>query len=145
MVTLNLHPTNRALRQFAVLCAVLCGTISGCLWAECAVCSVQWGGGRGQLAAFFAFAAGGGLWCAAMHPPGMRWLFVGLQLATYPMAFVVSWVVLGALFFGVFGGVAMLLRVARQDSLSLRRGTTKSTYWVDRTLSRSASTYFNQF
>ena len=53
-------------------------------------------------------------------PPLIRPIFVGLILLTYPIGWVVSHVLLGAIFYGIVTPIGLLLRATGHDSLDLK-------------------------
>lgn len=59
-----------------------------------------------------------------LRPLNKAWMMLGLALAR-----VVSPIVLGILFFGLFTPLALLLRMSGRDELRLRRPPAAETYW----------------
>ena len=73
-------------------------------------------------------------------PLNALWMRFGLLLAM-----VVSPIVLGVIFFGLFAPVGILMRVFGRDELSLKLNQ-KNSHWVHRNaLSGQTSTFKNQF
>jgi len=86
--------------------------------------------------AFAAVAIGAPKWLA---PLNRLWLRLGLFLSS-----IVSPIVLGLLFYVTLFPIGLLMRVAGNDPLRLRRGGEKS-YWIPRDPSISASDMKQQF
>lgn len=80
--------------------------------------------------AFWVWGVGGALVVAALaSAPIARLLFVGLVVVTYPIGLVVSYIVLGAMFYLVFTPLGVLMRAAGRDPLALRARDRRS-HWV---------------
>ena len=78
-------------------------------------------------------------------PRANRVLYVGLTLIAFPIGFVLSYVIMGALFFLVIGPIAILFRVFRRDPLHRRYDPGASTYWEKAQPPRDKSSYFHQY
>ena len=112
MISVQWNPERKQLRQFAAIwfpafCALVgwmvgkkTGLWSGVeiAWAACAVVAVA----------------------GFVHPPLIRPVFVGLILTTFPIGWVVSHVLLGAIFYGVVTPIGLILRLTGHDSLQLK-------------------------
>jgi len=55
-----------------------------------------------------------------VFPPIIRPVFVGLILATFPIGWVVSQVLLGAIFYGIVTPLGLILRLTGHDPLQLK-------------------------
>jgi len=118
MISVQWNPERKQLRQFAgiwfpAFCALL-GWIIGAKsgqwttvqmgWAVCGLLSVA----------------------GIVHPPTIRPVFVGLILLTYPIGWVVSHLLLGAIFYLLFLPIGLVLRWTGHDPLQLRSPTGSS-------------------
>lgn len=74
-----------------------------------------------------------------------RPLYVGMSLAGYPIGWVVSHVVLLAIFLLVVTPVAVLLRMLRYDPLQRRFDRTMPSYWVPHQPADHLRRYYQQF
>ena len=113
MVTIDLHPAPRTLRGFTrgwfPLFVVALGAILNWRFdAEMAAMSV-WVGGA--LVAAAALASGA----------VARRVYIALTVVTFPIAIVVSTVILAVMFYLVITPLGMLLRLRGHDPLRLRR------------------------
>ena len=81
---------------------------------------------------------------AMFHPGWLRLLFVGWTVATFPLAWFVSHLLLFFMYFGVFWPTAVVLRLFRLDPLGLRPSSTGS-FWNDRRLVSDLRRYFRQY
>jgi hypothetical protein len=64
---------------------------------------------------------------------------------TSPLGFVLSYVVLGLIYFVVFTLIGWALRLCGYDPLQRRYDRQAKTYWVTRREQRSRASYFRQF
>ena len=80
---------------------------------------------------------------ALVAPRVLRWPFVVASVITYPLGFVLSWVVLVVLYFGLFVPTGLLFRAVGRDAL--RRKREPGTYWSEAPAKRPKSDYFKQY
>lgn len=114
------RPPARTLRQFAALWLVCVGFLA-CrlgLYEGAALAGVA----LGALAAVVGVS--GLLW-----PTSVRPLFVGLTIATLPLGWLLSRLVLAVVFYALFAPLALLFRLRRRDALEIRPCPNRSTYW----------------
>jgi len=136
LVSLQLRPSDRQLRQFGWIAAVAFPAIA-------LVIEQGERGGRAQLALF---ALGGvSLLFSLIWPPGNRPLFVAMSLVSYPIGFVVSHVALAIFFFGILTPVGLLFRLLGRDPLARRFEPDRPSYWVELPKITSKKDYFKQF
>ena len=145
MIEINLRPDSRTLRQFGWIALGGFGAAAALAWTESLVFSFGLGAWRAALAG--ALAALGGLAALAslVYPPANRPLYVALTLLSYPIGFVLSYVILGALFYLLITPVGLVMRVLGRDPLERRFEPAAKTYWVDARAQRAQESYFRQF
>jgi hypothetical protein len=120
MIAIQWNPDTKQLRQFAgiwfpAFCLLL-GWIVGAKSGQWTAVQVGW-------------AVGGLLSVAGtVYPPAIRPVFVGLILLTYPIGWVVSHLLLGAIFYGLFTPIGLILRMTGHDPLQLRPPS-KASLW----------------
>ena len=129
-------PAPRMLRQFSGLWIVFFGLMAA------------WQGvhhGRHTTAMVLAILAVtiGPLGIAA--PSLIRPVFIGWMALVYPIGWVVSRVVLGALFYGLVTPVAVVFRVMGRDELRLKPRPDAQTYWVSKPQVVDKARYLRQF
>ncbi len=78
-------------------------------------------------------------------PSVRRWIFVGLSYLTYPIGWVVTHVLLTAIFLLVVTPIGLLLRLLGKDPLARRIEPAADSYWVERPAETPTDRYFNQF
>ena len=79
-----------------------------------------------------------------LWPRAVRHIFVTWSVIAFPIGWVVSWIALGLLFYGVFTPIGLLFRLIGRDALMRRRPTGQDTYWTATGPPPSASSYFRQ-
>jgi polyferredoxin len=82
-----------------------------------------------------------GLW----RPTAVRWVFVAAMLLTFPIGWLVSRVLLGTIYYGIFTPVALIFRLLGRDALRLRPRHDLPTYWLPKPQAANAASYFQQF
>jgi hypothetical protein len=78
-------------------------------------------------------------------PKGNKALFLGLTVISYPIGLVMSYVILGVLFFGIFAPIGGLLRVAGSDPMQRGLRKDERSYWSSVRANRTKESYFRQF
>jgi hypothetical protein len=135
MIAIQWNPERKQLRQFAGLwfpafCALL-GWIIG-------VKSGQW------TAVKMGWAVCGLLSVAGIvDPPAIRPIFVGLILLTYPIGWVVSHLLLGAIYYLLFLPIGLVLRITGHDPLQLKPPP-GNTLWKTPVGKTDAASYLRQ-
>ena len=125
--------TRRDLRQFGVTMTVAFGLLSGFLAWKAHASAVYF------LGAGVFFLALGLLFPAALKPVQKIWMTLALL-----MGWVMSRVILVALFFLAITPIALALRLSGKDLLDIRPGLRKGSYWHPHKL-RQKEDYENQF
>jgi hypothetical protein len=137
VVQINTNPTRRQLNQF------------GFIW-------------MGFLALFGVIAQlkfenpalAKGLWVVAVVVPIIGWLapafmkvvFLGLSYLAWPIGFVVSHVVLAAVYYLVLTPIGLIMRLVGYDAMKRRFDHEAASYWVERPQSGAETkSYFRQF
>jgi len=144
MVELNFNPDERTLKQFGFVALFGFGALSLCAYSEVFLFSRGLGESRLTVAAVFAVAAVLSAVLSLIYPKANRLLFVATSVAAFPIGFVMSYVVLGVLYFVIFAPIGMLLRWTGRDPMRRAFDQNKSTYWIASTRARSKSSYFRQ-
>jgi hypothetical protein len=127
--------SNSTLRQFAGLCLLIFGGLAG--WE-------YFGWDHQRLALIFAGLAavlglGGLAW-----PCGIRPLFVTAMALTMPIGWVVSCVLLGVLFFGLFTPVGLFFKLIGRDALARRYAPEQASYWEPKPSGTEVRSYLRQ-
>jgi len=146
LVEIDLHPDVNKLRQFGWTALAGFGLLAALAWFE----RGMFGGGLGAAREYVAYGLGGlGAMSALfslVSPKFNRALFVSLSVVSFPIGFVISHVIMGLLFFGLFAPIAIVFRLIGRDALHRRaaRGAGAS-YWIKARPRRAKSDYFKQY
>ncbi len=109
------------------------------------------------VVAWFKFGNQGlakGLWVAALVVPVIGWLvpafmrlvFLGMSYLAWPIGFVVSHVILAAVYYLVLTPVGLVMRVVGYDPMKRRFDREAPSYWIARDpAGAEAKRYFRQF
>lgn len=145
MVEIDWQPDERTLRQFGWIALVGFLGIALLAWNEWLVFSFGLGAARTTVAGAF---AGLGLLTAffsLVAPRANKPIFLGLMLLSYPIGFVLSYVIMGFLFYGLITPVGLVFRAIGKDPLNRRLDRDATTYWTDPRPRRGKESYFRQF
>jgi hypothetical protein len=126
--------TPTTLRQFATLWLLVFGALG-------VAQIVRHHQGRGVV--FTIVALGVGL-SGLIRPALVRPVFNGAVAAALPIGAVVSRLLLGAVFYGVFTPMAFLFRVAGRDVLHRRRRPAVKSYWTAKSQPSDPTSYLQQ-
>jgi hypothetical protein len=134
MLRINRNPSRTQLLVFAVAWFAVIAVFA---WRSAAPRS----GGLVLLSAAVAVLP---LVLAPVSPNTLRWLFLGLSYATYPIGLAVSYLVLIVLFYVVVTPVGLLMRLAGRDPLTRKFDRSAATYWVRRADPPAPASYLRQ-
>lgn len=94
------------------------------------------------------------LWIAAVVVPVVGWIlpkfmrlvFLGMSYLAWPIGFVVSHIVLAAVYYLVLTPIGLLTRIVGYDSMMRRFDRDATSYWIERPRKDTApGHYFRQF
>ena len=127
--------SNSTLRQFAGLCLLIFGGLA--VWKYV-------GRDHQRVALLFAGLAavlgcGGLVW-----PRGIRPVFVTAMALTMPIGLVVSRVLLGVLFFGLFTPVGLVFKLNGRDVLARQYAPEQASYWEPKPGATDIRSYLRQ-
>jgi hypothetical protein len=145
LVEINFHPDRRTLRQFGVIAFVGFGSLAALAYYEKLVFSFGLGEARIPVASGFAVVGSIALLFSLVAPGANRLLYLGLTLLSFPIGFVLSYLIMGTLFFLIIGPIAVLMRLFGRDALHRRYDTKAATYWSNARPPRDKESYFHQY
>lgn len=145
IVQINWNPDERTLRQFGWIALGGFGLLAVLAWFEWLAFSFGLGGARPYVAGGAAALGVVAALTSLFYPRANRFLYVGLSIVVYPIGFVLSHVLLGALFFGLFAPIAILFRLIGRDPMKRRFDPEAATYWAPARVSANPERYFRQF
>jgi hypothetical protein len=129
------HPSDRKVRQFAVICC--------CVFSSLAAFQFAAGHRTSAISWLVAAAIVGGL--GAFAPKLGRPVFIAFTIATFPIGWVVSWIVLAVIFYLIVTPLAMIFRLRGRDPLYLRETPEGASLWRERQEPEDDRQYFRQF
>jgi len=145
LVQLNLRPTPRVLRQFGFIALGGFGLLALLVWRESGFVAQHAAGARMPLTICFATLALLSAVFSLVAPRANLPVYLGISIVSYPIGFVVSYVIMGVLFFVVFGLFALVMRVLGRDPLNRAYDPATPSYWTEPRGERSSDSYFRQF
>jgi carbamoyltransferase len=137
MIEINWRPSTRELRFFSgglILLALVATTLGHYWWNWVA----PWPMVVLSIASVILFLSI--LWPRALRPIYLVWM-----IAVFPIGWLVSHVVLAAVYFGVFTPIGLLLRMTGYDPLGEKAQADDSSYWVKRPPPPASEQYFKQY
>ncbi|MEE4272387.1 MAG: SxtJ family membrane protein [Thermoanaerobaculales bacterium] len=136
VIRVNRDPSDRQLRQFGLIWLGFLTFFGAVAWFR-----------------FEAPQAAVGLWIAAVVVPVIGWvplpfmrlIFVGMSIIAWPIGFVVSHVVLAAVYYLVVTPIGLAMRLVGYDPMTRKGSDDEPTRWVQRSNERPPESYFRQF
>jgi uncharacterized protein YjeT (DUF2065 family) len=145
MIEIDWQPDERTLRQFGGIAFVGFLLIAMLAWNEWLVFSFGLGSSRPLVAgSFAALGVLSGLF-SLVAPKANKPIFLGLTLLSYPIGFVLSYVIMGFLFYGLITPLGLFFRLIGKDPLNRRFDRAAVTYWSEPRPRRGKESYFRQF
>jgi hypothetical protein len=136
MVFIDFKPTPAKLRQFGFAGAAAALAV--------AAMAMSRHGSSSRPALIWGVIAVLLLGIAIVRPALLRYAFVGLSLITFPIGWVVSFLLTAIIYFGAITPIALYFRACKRDRLHLRNEPRES-YWQTRAEPPPARQYFRQF
>lgn len=133
---INVRPDQKTLRQFALLWIVILSAIAA---------GQELVHGRTTFAMLLGVAAAVGGLPGLLWPATIRWLFVALTVATFPIGWLVSWLLFAVVYYFLFTPIALCFRIAGRDPLCRRFAAESESYWKQKPRTADVRRYFRQF
>lgn len=132
-VEINWSPTQRQLRQFALLCLAALPFLG---WL--------WGANSAWIGILFGIACGIAV-LAYLQPRIVFPLFVGLNLIAAPIGMVVGELAMLLIYVAIFLPISLLFRIARRDALQFRIDRKAESYWQAKSQPKDVSSYYRRY
>ncbi len=145
LVEINFNPDTKTLRQFGVIAFIGFGILAALAYYEKLVFSFGFGDARIPLVATFGALGTIALLFSLVAPKANRVLYVGLSLLAFPIGFVLSYVIMGTLFFLIIGPIAVAMRLFGKDPMHRAYDPSAPTYWSAARPPRDKESYFHQY
>lgn len=145
MIEIDWRPDARTLRQFGWIALVGFGFLAAIAWNEILIFGFGLGGARAWVAGgFAALALLSGLF-SLVAPKANLPIYLGLTLLSYPIGFVLSYVIMGFLFYVLITPLGLFFKLTGRDPMHRRFDREAATYWSDPRPRRGKDSYFRQF
>lgn len=145
MIEINLKPDSNTLRQFGFIALVGFGLVALLAWNEWLIFSFGLGAAREPVVYGFGGLAALSLLFSLVYPKANLPIYIGLTILSYPIGFVLSYVIMGFLFYGMITPVAIFFKLVGRDTMNRRFDPEAETYWSPARAERSSESYFRQF
>ncbi len=145
MIEIDWRPDDRTLTQFGFIALFGFSFLAAIAWFEVLVFSFGLGTARPIVAGVFASLAGISTLFSLVMPRANLPIYVGLTILAYPIGFVVSYFIMGLLFFGMITPLGLLFRLIGKDPLNRGFEPAAETYGNDPRPRRGKESYFRQF
>jgi MFS family permease len=145
MIEINWRPDDRVLRQFGIIALFGFSFLAVLAWWELLIFSVGLGEARPIVTTVFAGLAGLSAIFSAVAPRANLPIYLGLTMLSYPIGFVLSYVIMGFLFFVMITPLGLFFRLTGYDPLHRKFDRDATTYWMDPRPRRGKESYFRQF
>lgn len=145
VVQINFKPDERTLRQFGFIALFGFGLLGLLAYKEWLIFAVGLGALREPIA-YALFGLGAlSLVFSLVYPKANGPIYVGLSVIAFPIGFVLSYVLMGVLFFLIIAPIALLLRALGKDPMHRKYDRAAASYWQKVEDRRDQESYFRQF
>ena len=145
MIEINLRPDERTLRQFGWIAFFGFSFIAAIAWFEVFIFAFGLGEARPIVAGVFGALAILAVVFSAVFPKANLPIYVGLTLLSYPIGFVLSYLIMGFLFFVLITPLGLFFKLTGRDPMFRAFDREAATYWADPRPRRGKESYFRQF
>ena len=136
VIDINKNPSRRELLVFGILLGLFAALVG-------ALCRFRFGAPGVARTVWIAGAAVVGLYFVL--PPLRRPLYLGWIYAAFPIGWVVSHLVLAAIYYLVFTPIGLILRAAGKDPMTRAFDRSAQSYWVEHDPHKDLRRYVRQF
>ena len=136
MIRIEHNPTRRQLTVFGLLWLAFFGVLGATSWCK-----------TGSFATACAFWAIGTTIPAIglVRPATLLIFYLIASYATFPIGFVLSYVILAVVYYLVLTPIGIVLRLTGKDPMQRRFDRSAKTYWTTREAEDTSERYFKQF
>lgn len=145
LIEIDLRPDERTLRQFGWIALVGFGLLGTLAWFEWLVFSFGLGEARTAVAGAFWGLAALAVLFSLVFPRANLPIYVGLAVIAFPIGFVLSYLIMGTLFYGLITPVGLFFKLTGRDVMKRRFEPEAETYWTEARSGRPREHYFKQF
>lgn len=145
LIEIDLKPSKTTLRQFGWIALVGFGALGTLAWFELFIFSFGLGQAREAVAISFWGLAALATFFSLVFPSGNLPIYLGLTLVAFPIGFVLSYVIMGTLFYVLITPVGLFFKLTGRDAMHRRFDPEAKTYWFKARAQRPREHYFKQF
>jgi hypothetical protein len=145
MIELNLRPDDRTLRQFGFIGLVGFAFVAAIAHFEVLIFAFGLGAAKPIVSGVFAGLAVLCLIFSLVYPKANLPIYLGLSILTYPIGFVLSYVIMGTLFYVLIAPLGIFFKLTGRDPMNRKWDPAASTYWIDAHPPSPKERYFRQF
>jgi Saxitoxin biosynthesis operon protein SxtJ len=133
---IQFDPPRKVLLQFAGLWLLFFGGLA--LWEIFWRGRIEFGGALALLAVTIGSMG-------LIRPEWIRYIYVGWMILAFPVGWMMSQIILLAMFFGLFTPIGLIFRLFRRDTLQQIRRPDLESYWEPKPEPTDLRRYFKQF
>ena len=145
MVEIDWKPDEGTLKQFGFIALVGFSFIAALAWFQLLVFAALPDDLRQPVAGTFGVLAAVSTLFSLVAPKANLPIYVGLTVIAYPIGFVLSYLIMGFLFFVMITPLGLFFRLVSRDPLHRNFDPAAATYWTDPRPRRGKDSYFRQF
>ncbi len=145
MIEIDWKPDETTLKQFGFIALFGFGFLAAMAWFQLLIFSALPDDLRQTVAGVFGGLAVVSTLFSLVAPKANLPIYVGLTVLAYPIGFVLSYVIMGFLFFVMITPLGLFFRVVGRDPLNRNFDPAAATYWSDPRPRRGKESYFRQF
>jgi hypothetical protein len=145
MIEIDFNPDEKTLRQFGFIALGGFGFIAAIAWFEVFIFAAGLGAAKPYVAGIAAGLAVLATLFSLVYPKANKPIFVGMAVITFPIGFVLSYVIMGTLFFLMIAPIAIVMKMIGRDPLQKKYDPNADSYWLDARTARPNESYFRQF
>ena len=145
MIEINLRPDASTLRQFGLIAIAGFGFVAAIAHFEVLIFTAGLGAAKPYVVGVFGgLAVYSGVF-GLIFPKAVLPVYLGLTVVSYPIGFVLSYLIMGTLFFGLITPVGIIMKIIGRDPLERKLDPDAESYWLDCRPERGKESYFRQY
>lgn len=145
LIDLDLRPDEKTLRQFGFIALGGFGFLSLIAWMEWLIFAFGLGDAKPYVAATFIGLGVLSFLFSLVYPKANLPIYVGLALVAFPIGFVLSYIIMGFLFFVLITPVGLFFKLVGRDAMKRKFEPDAESYWDESRQDRDQDSYFKQF
>ena len=146
MITIEWNPRRRTLRLFGRYTGAFVALLGAWVLWRHALLGMQFSAETTEALSAVLLSAGAlMLLLGVVRPQWLRWVYIAMNVAAFPIGWVVSHLILFVVFYLFFVPLGLIFKLIGRDALHRKPDVDAKTYWVNHSPPRSAKGYFNQY